>query len=308
MRDVRQKQVVYIYRLLDPLQENAVRYIGQSARPERRLTEHISRANCGDRGYLYNWLRKVLAAGAQPILEIVEEATVETFAERERHWIADYRSQGCRLVNRTDGGEGVLGLQHSEEVRQKIAEARRGKGQWSPERRRRFTEQMSGEKNPWFGHQYTDEEKARISAALTGRPSPKKGIAAPVAPRQIYIALSPEGVQYLIMNLREFCEERGLRQSGMLSVASGRWKSHKGWRCRRPEDPSFQPLEKPLRVKKPRDAEFILTNPEGQTVRVRSLVDFCRAHGFHESNFYAVLRGTKKSYRGWLIRHPEDTT
>jgi group I intron endonuclease len=306
MQEVRQECLVYIYRLLDPLRENAVRYIGQSQDPERRLYEHLVRARCGDRNHRSTWLRKVLAAGLQPILEIVEEATVDTWAERERYWIAHYRALGCPLVNHTDGGEGVLGLRHSDDVRRKISEARRGRGQWPEERKREFSERFGGSGNPWFGHQYTDEEKARISAALTGRPSPKKGKSQPADPWVVYITLDPEGVQHIVTNLREFCEERGLTRSGMLSTASGRCKNHKGWRCRRAGDPPFKPLDKPLQVKKPRDAEFVLTRPDETTVKVRSLVDFCRENGLHESNFYAILRGTKKTYKGWRIRRPED--
>jgi len=62
------------------------------------------------------------------------------------------------LVNMTDGGEGVLGLIFSDEARQKISEANKGKT-FSEETRQKLSEANKGDKHPMFGK--TRSEKTR---------------------------------------------------------------------------------------------------------------------------------------------------
>ena len=75
-----------------------------------RLSAHISAATKLNRANTRknNRLRKLIAAGATPILEIVESG-MDDSAEAERRWIATLKSQGIDLLNGTDGGDGVSG-------------------------------------------------------------------------------------------------------------------------------------------------------------------------------------------------------
>lgn len=60
-------------------------------------------------------------------VNIVEEnIPVEMLDEREIFWIAFFRHIGCRLVNLTDGGKGVLGIDFSTESRKKMSVSRKG--------------------------------------------------------------------------------------------------------------------------------------------------------------------------------------
>ena len=48
-----------------------------------------------------------------------------------------------------------------------------------------------------------------------------------------YVVISPDGTRYDIKGLRKFCREHKIHDQGMCHVASGKQKTHKGWRCRR---------------------------------------------------------------------------
>jgi hypothetical protein len=49
--------------------------------------------------------------------------------------------------------------------------------------------------------------------------------------RKKYKLVSPDGVNITTNHLLKFCREHNLNQGNMVSVASGRLKSHKGWKC-----------------------------------------------------------------------------
>lgn len=92
----------FIYALVDP-RDNQIRYIGKTDNPERRLAMHMRDKDICHRT---NWLKGLIAVGSKPAMTIIEEvAEGQSWEDRERHWIAHYRSLGCKLTNMTDGGE-----------------------------------------------------------------------------------------------------------------------------------------------------------------------------------------------------------
>jgi group I intron endonuclease len=46
-----------------------------------------------------------------------------------------------------------------------------------------------------------------------------------------FIVVDPTGVQQKINNLRKFCRNNSLSQSAMVAVAKGKYKQHHGWKC-----------------------------------------------------------------------------
>lgn len=99
-----------IYALLCPKGE--IRYIGKTTDPKIRLSKHISAARSGETNHhTANWIRSLLASGEKPEIEVVLEIPEgEPWQPYEIRMIAEFRAQGHRLTNSTDGGDGLAGI------------------------------------------------------------------------------------------------------------------------------------------------------------------------------------------------------
>lgn len=90
----------YIYGLKDPVSLE-MRYVGKSNNPIKRLKHHIYNSKKYNR-HCSSWIKSLLNNNLFPILEIIEECTLENWQEREIHWIGKFDN----LVNHTKGGQG----------------------------------------------------------------------------------------------------------------------------------------------------------------------------------------------------------
>jgi group I intron endonuclease len=115
----------FIYKLLDPRGEDNVKYIGQTIYTlKKRLGEHL-RANGNSERQI--WIRSLLSEGITPIIEHIETVPVGgKWWEREKYWIKWYRDMGYKLVNSTDGGEGMPGYITKKETKEKQRRAKLG--------------------------------------------------------------------------------------------------------------------------------------------------------------------------------------
>ena len=139
----------------DP-RSGSIRYVGVTLR-KRRLVEHISRARKMGRTHRDCWIRGLLALGAKPEWAILEEGRGDGWQDAERTWIATLRSQGERLTNLTDGGDGTPGQIPS--AAQRLAHSKRMKGRKYP----------PGRRSAMLGHHHSLDARAKIAAASTGR-------------------------------------------------------------------------------------------------------------------------------------------
>lgn len=117
-----------IYALLDP-RTDEVRYIGKTQRsPRKRHNEHIQDAFRKHRLPVQRWTKHLYDNGSWSCLKHLEYVQAGgDWAAREKHWIDRFRSDGARLLNLTDGGEGLMGHHHSPQTKEKIgAKLRRG--------------------------------------------------------------------------------------------------------------------------------------------------------------------------------------
>ena len=106
--DVMKWTVSHIYMLIDP-RTDEIRYVGKSIRPYQRLQNHMNEppTHC----HRSHWLSELRSLGLTPRLEVLETLCGEwPWQEAECAWIARLRNLGARLVNNTDGGDGVLNL------------------------------------------------------------------------------------------------------------------------------------------------------------------------------------------------------
>lgn len=99
-----------------------IKYVGKTTQYliDRRK-EHLRSANGGNQKPFYRWLRKRCAAQGFVTRLIEHVPPGGDWASRERHWIKHYRERGDRILNLTDGGEGLAGHVFSLEHRAKIA-------------------------------------------------------------------------------------------------------------------------------------------------------------------------------------------
>jgi len=189
----------FIYILEDPRKSDPKerdRYVGKTIKnPQSRLNSHISEAKRGLKNYRYNWIRSLLKIGLKPVLRTVKELPVDELDQEEINWIARLRKEGYKLVNGTDGGDGISGWKHSEETIKKMKErivseeTREKKRQsmlgikHSEEAKKRHSEASSGEKNgmhgkkgelnPMYGKSRSKETREKISKANKGKPGLK---------------------------------------------------------------------------------------------------------------------------------------
>lgn len=163
----------FIYALLDP-RTAAVRYVGKSVNPRRRLQSHCSAKAVAKQTHTACWLRSLLDVGLSPSLVIIDGGRGNGHAAAERAWIAEYRRRGAHLTNHSDGGEcelsaefraklsaSQMGRKMSPEAIEKSAAKRRGKKLGS-EARRHMSEARKG-------YQPSEEHRQKLSEAGKGR-------------------------------------------------------------------------------------------------------------------------------------------
>lgn len=87
----------------------------------------------------------------------------EQAKEKEKEFIALYgkKENGGVLINRTDGGDGALGLILSEE--QLFKRGLSIKSSWTDARKKEYSLKMMGKKNNFYGKKHNEETKKRMS-------------------------------------------------------------------------------------------------------------------------------------------------
>jgi len=145
---------------------NGKAYIGKANNVKRRWEKHCVAARNESDGLLYRAMRKYGIENFQ--MRVIDEAEDEAYALNtlEPLWIRRFREEGIELYNLTEGGEGIVGLVHSEETKQKMSESLRGKKR-SEEQRQRLSEANRG-KSP------SEEARRKISEANRGRSKPPR--------------------------------------------------------------------------------------------------------------------------------------
>lgn len=86
-----------VYVLLDP-RDVAVRYVGKTTHPDRRLREHLSCKDLGNPGK-NTWIRELLDLALEPLLQIVETGLGDTAHVTEAQWIDKCTADGANLLN-----------------------------------------------------------------------------------------------------------------------------------------------------------------------------------------------------------------
>lgn len=166
----------FIYALVDPV-THAVRYVGKSNNPARRLIIHVSGDKCNT--WKDRWLAQLKACGMRPDLRILEECDYATWLTRECWWIQHLRAVGEPLTNIAVGGAAPpvrKGVPKSPAHCKAVSDALKAAGVRPPSR--------LGMPTP-----HTPEWNERIATALMGRKLSPEHVA---ANRVSWAAKSPQ--------------------------------------------------------------------------------------------------------------------
>lgn len=153
---------------------------------------------CGKRAFEKHG-RIVPAPVDNSYIVFVEEGLTEAEAfSLEVHCIQSYGRidlDNGILRNRTDGGDGVSGLSHSQEAKNKMSRLKIGS-------------------QLWLGKQHTEDAKRKMSQSKQ---------------KYLYELIDPDGEVYVTQNLLDFAKQYNLTYASLNKVVRGRRSQHKGW-------------------------------------------------------------------------------
>jgi GIY-YIG catalytic domain len=95
---------IMIYALADP-ETQAIRYIGQTSTPARRLKQHLRSRGKSDTSNINLWLASLRGRGLAP--RMLELEIVDDGDAGEVRWVAHYHGQGVQLINMNSGGSSL---------------------------------------------------------------------------------------------------------------------------------------------------------------------------------------------------------
>jgi len=175
------KSMFYIYIIENKAADGC--YIGKTNDPKRRWERHCKNAAQGSYPsiHLYNAMRKYGIESFE--MRVLEEHADEIYILEtlEPGWIQKMRDEDRNVYNMTDGGEGLSGLEFSEEHRRKLSEtakkqAGKQRGPMSEETKRKISEKHAN-------RQFSEEHRQKLREAAQQRaanrpqqppPAPKK--------------------------------------------------------------------------------------------------------------------------------------
>lgn len=145
-----------IYVLVDP-DTGEIRYIGRTSQQlSTRLRDHIRDRKSGHKKY---WIDSLRSKDLVPRIVLLQEVMDTEWPEAERYWISYFRSIGCPLTNMTNGGDGNVGCQLSDETRAKMRRLRNERGPISAVTRAKTSASM-------LGHHVSAETRAKMQATM----------------------------------------------------------------------------------------------------------------------------------------------
>lgn len=101
--------MIFIYTLSSSSNPNDIRYIGKTKNIKDRIRRHISKyyLNLED-NYKNRWIKSELNKGNKILIEEIDLVQDGYWKESEKYWIEQFRNWGFRLVNTTEGGDGLV--------------------------------------------------------------------------------------------------------------------------------------------------------------------------------------------------------
>jgi len=149
--------------------------------------------------------------------------------DREQYWLDKLKPfgkigyNGNRIADKPPSAKGRTA---STSTRQKISESAKNKPPVSDETRQKLS-------NAHKGKPLTKEHRQKMSEARKGRiHNAEARQKMSEAGSRYYIITNPDGIEFDVVGLKQFCIANSLYQSCMTRVAQGKVRQHKGWKCR----------------------------------------------------------------------------
>lgn len=98
---INQDLPVKIYIIKDP-EDDYVFYVGQTTKTILgRFDDHMSKmnSNCRHKKPMLNYIKWMMNKGRKPLVEMVDQCSMELRFEREQEWIRYYVDKGYNLFN-----------------------------------------------------------------------------------------------------------------------------------------------------------------------------------------------------------------
>lgn len=160
-----------IYAYIDK-KNNKIVYVGKDSYIDKRKRDKDHKQSC-----VYNkqQINRVIQNTPERYqYKVLEEGNIpeKILNALEMVFIRKYNPK----FNYTEGGDGTLGLKHSNETKKKISEALKGKPNLSrigksltEETKKKISESLKGEKNYFYGKHLSEEHKRKISEGKRGK-------------------------------------------------------------------------------------------------------------------------------------------
>lgn len=187
-------------------------YLGQAQNIRLRWNKHRSELNLNKHPnpHLQAAWNKYGAKAFQ--FKILERCSIEQLDIREQHYLDIYAHQD-NCYNLSSQAGTVRGIKRSIETRKRISEALKG-------------------------HRLSAQTRLKIGVANRGKTKSIKRDRALVdanaeRSRKNWLLIDPDGNEYRVRGLTEFCELHNLNANALSRVAGGKWPHHRGWKCRK---------------------------------------------------------------------------
>lgn len=164
------KKRFLVYGLFDP-RDGELRYIGKSCTGMKRPASHTKKADLKRHGKTHKtaWIKSLLKIGMKPTFGVLfESETPDNIYFHEQRLIREFRTNGARLTNATDGGPGRFGYHLSDSTKAKLRRAAKRQQRRSPTKHSSETKEML--RKLQLGRVHTAETRKNMSAAHGGRP------------------------------------------------------------------------------------------------------------------------------------------
>lgn len=125
-----------------------------------------------------------------------------------------------------------------------------------------------------------------------------------------FIVTFPSGEEEVVKNLSRFCRKHGLNRGGLNRVMNGMVNQHKRFKVRKIHQSTEEwklTLKRSNKFGAGWKGDFKIECPDGRTVIVHSLRDFCIKNGLSQGNMTQVSQGKRLQHKGYRCSYLTQT-